>query len=195
MARPGSNPVHYSLTDRFYLTLSIQVVQISWCLLKDISDLDESCILKTTCSPTHKITKVMYISTSGWHPCGYYLLVLNKWSYRKLLLIKMLKHGIDQLLSLLCFRCVQCFWILKSSLAQWLKGLFTMLSMFLTISSVDWLHWEVSSECRKTKAFSLANHKGHSQTILRTNENSKKMHVVDVKCGKAWETKLWLVLV
>ena len=70
-----------------------------------------------------------------------------------------------------------------------------MPSLFLSISSVDWLHEEVSNECRETK-----NQKPWQSvwpitedTVRQSCEpmkNSKEMHVMDGKRRKTSETKL-----
>ena len=155
---------------------------------KTFSDLEESTFSRLV-SPIR--LNYMFILPSGWHPCGFYILLLNKWSYSSYTAIgiKVLKHGIDQLLSILCFRCVQCFWILKCSLAQWLKGLFTMPSMFLSISSVDWLHWEVSNECCKTK--NHGSQSGHSQRTQSDNPLNQWKLEENARSGCKARVNMW----
>ena len=93
---------------------------------------------------------------------------------------KVLKHGIDHLLSMLCFRCVQCFWILKSSLAQRSKGLFTMPLIFLSTQSIGGLRREVFNDCHKSKTKgrqSCEPMKTQSKCMQRVQSAGKRVRV------------------
>ena len=67
--------------------------------------------------------------------------------------------------------------------------------ILLRVLPVHLLEW-CSTECRKTKTkvMTLTNHYGH-ETIQRTNQNSKQIHVAGTKRGKTCASESRLVLV
>ena len=77
-------------------------------------------------------------------------------------------------------------------------------TLFMTKTAENHTLWgrnspykQFSSERRKTKtkAITLANHKGHRQKIYWNSEDSNQVHEADVKRMEMCANKAWLVLV